>query len=115
MQSDGGEFERLQLENMRRRGRTKMWWEVAPADAVDLQLPYPDIQGPYNENGEECPWPWEPIQLLGAPLGQFRCKYCFAMVVAGMEHVDYGKIDENGMSWLDRSYAEYVRILESGS
>lgn len=41
------------------------------------------------ENGERCPWPWEPQQLTAAPLGQYRCPYCMAMVVAGMPHIDY--------------------------
>jgi len=31
----------------------------------------------------------EPQQLAGAALGQYRCSYCDAMCVAGMEHLDY--------------------------
>ena len=85
------------------------WYEIEPSDAVDIVLPHPDIQGPFNENGEECPWPWEPIQLKGQPLGQYRCRYCMAMCVAGLEHTDYGEKDEDGLSWLDREYLEYVR------
>jgi hypothetical protein len=77
------------------------WHEIEPKYAMELWLPNPDVQGPYNENGEECPWPWEPIQLKGAPIGQYRCRYCGAMVLAGMEHVDYGPKDEQGRSWLD--------------
>lgn len=79
------------------------WTEITPKDAVErkLQLPHPEVQGPYDENGEECPWPWEPIQLKGAPLGQYHCGYCGAMVMAGMEHLDYGPLQyverpENG-------------------
>lgn len=83
--------------------KKKMWHEVAPKDAVNLSLPNDEIQGPYNENGEECPWPWEPIQLVGVPMGQYRCNFCFAMCVAGMEHFDYGPLDEQGRSWLDRT------------
>lgn len=36
-----------------------------------------------------CPWPFEPWQLYGAPLGQYHCPYCGSMVLAGMEHLDY--------------------------
>lgn len=66
------------------------WQDIAPKDAVDLDLlKRLDITAPRNENGDRCPWPWEPQQLTNAPLGQFRCSYCFAMCVAGMEHIDY--------------------------
>lgn len=107
--SDDPDLHALQVANMLARGRLRMWFEVEPRDAVDIKLPHPEIQGPYNELGEECPWPWDPIQLAGAPIGQYRCGYCMAMVVAGMEHLDYGPVDEKGMNWLDKSYAEYVR------
>lgn len=51
------------------------------------RLPYadPGIDGP----GTECPWPFDPWQLYGAPLGQYHCPYCGSMVLAGMEHLDY--------------------------
>jgi hypothetical protein len=76
---------------------TREWFDIPPAEAVDLNLAeHPDISAPLNENGERCPWPWEPQQLVGAPLGQYRCGYCFAMVVAGTRHIDY-----NGCSPLD--------------
>lgn len=66
------------------------WTEIAPEDAVDLDLTVRlDIEAPLNEAGERCPWPWDPQQLKGAPIGQFHCPYCGAMVVAGVEHVDY--------------------------
>ena len=65
------------------------WKEITPQDAVDIVLPRDDIVGPINEMGESCPWPWEPQQLLGAPLGQYHCPYCGAMVVAGIPHIDY--------------------------
>lgn len=67
----------------------KSWTEIEPKNAVDTLLPHPDIQGPVNELGEPCPWPWEPQQLRGAPIGQYHCPYCGAMVVAGMPHIDY--------------------------
>lgn len=65
------------------------WSNITPADAVDIELPHDDIVGPLNEMGEPCPWPWEPQQLVGAPLGQYHCPYCGAMVVAGVPHIDY--------------------------
>jgi hypothetical protein len=66
------------------------WQDIAPADAVDLDLTKRlDITAPRNENGQRCPWLWEPQQLTGVPLGQCRCSYCDAMCVAGMAHLDY--------------------------
>lgn len=65
------------------------WTEIQPEDAVDIVLPSPDIIGPTNEFGEPCPWPWEPQQLKGQPLGMYHCSYCGGMVVAGIPHTDY--------------------------
>lgn len=66
------------------------WQDIPPADAVGINLDErPDITAPLNEAGERCPWPWEPQQLGGAPLGQYHCGYCGAMCVAGIEHPDY--------------------------
>ena len=65
------------------------WTEIEPKDAVGIFLPRDDITGPLNEEGESCPWPWDPIQLKGAPLGQYHCGYCGAMVLAGEHHIDY--------------------------
>jgi hypothetical protein len=67
----------------------RMWFDIAPADAIDIVLPHDDIQGPYNEMGEPCPWPWDPPQLKGAPMGMYHCPYCGAMCMAGMDHPDY--------------------------
>lgn len=68
----------------------RAWTDIDPKDATDLNLSVRlDITAPLNENGERCPWPWEPQQLVGAPIGQYRCPYCMAMVVAGMPHLDY--------------------------
>lgn len=69
------------------------WNDVPLAEAVQLQLPCEGIQGPVNEMGEPCPWPWEPQQLDGAPLGQYHCPYCGAMVMAGLPHIDYTGLD----------------------
>jgi hypothetical protein len=66
------------------------WTDITPADAVDIDLTKRlDITAPLNENGERCPWPWEPQQLVGAPMGQYRCGYCGAMCMAGLPHFDY--------------------------
>lgn len=93
----------------------KMWYTIEPRDAVDISLPHRDVQGPYNEEGEPCPWPWDPPQLAGAPLGQYHCPYCNAMCIAGMDHVDYGKKDGYGLTWLDYSYMDYCRELDPAS
>lgn len=67
-----------------------VWWHtIAPADAAEIVLPMPGITGPLNERGLPCPWPWEPQQLVGVPLGQYHCPYCGAGVLAGERHPDY--------------------------
>lgn len=83
------------------------WFDVEPRDAVNVRLPSPDIRGPYNEEGEPCPWPWDPPQLAGRPIGQYHCPYCLAMVIAGMDHIDYGPKDGHGLNELDRDYLDY--------
>lgn len=68
----------------------RSWKDIDPKDAVDLNLADDlSIDAPLNENGERCPWPWEPQQLVGVPLGQYHCPFCLAMVVAGAPHLDY--------------------------
>lgn len=71
------------------------WTDIDPADAVDINLAVrTDIDAPHNENGERCPWPWEPQQLAGAPIGQYHCPWCGAMVLAGVPHPDYRDLNE---------------------
>lgn len=66
------------------------WRDIEPEDAINLVLPTEDgMRGPLNEMGEECPWPWEPQQLVGVPLGQYHCGYCGGMQVAGTPHIDF--------------------------
>jgi hypothetical protein len=73
----------------------RLWSEIKPEDATQINaIADPDVIPPVNENGDECPWPWDPIQLKGAPLGQYHCPYCGAMVIAGMDHVDYRDMDD---------------------
>lgn len=50
---------------------------------------------PENELGEECPFPLEPIQLGGQPLGMSHCSYCGAMVLAGVPHPDYRDFNDD--------------------
>ena len=80
---------------MTARTGTVKWHEIPPAEAVDITLPTDGIDGPLNEAGEPCPWPWEPQQLKGAPLGQYHCPYCGGMVVAGVPHPDYADDPDN--------------------
>jgi hypothetical protein len=66
------------------------WRDIPPSMALGLDLRQNlSIDAPLNEMGERCPWPWEPEQLTGVPLGQYHCGYCGAMVVAGLPHPDY--------------------------
>lgn len=70
----------------------QLWTDITPAEAAERELDLArdlHITAPLNEEGERCPWPWEPQQLVGAPLGQYRCDYCGAMVIAGVPHIDY--------------------------
>lgn len=73
----------------------RWWYQIKPEDAANIELPRPDIRGPLTEDGRPCPWPWDPPQLLGAPLGQYHCPYCGAMVLAGMDHIDYRESDND--------------------
>lgn len=41
-----------------------------------------------------CPWPWEPQQLGGQPIGMYHCPYCGEIVVAGLLHTDYRNLVE---------------------
>lgn len=71
-------------------GPARSWRDIAPADAVDLDLSVRlDIDAPLDEAGQRCPWPWESQQLVGAPMGQYHCTYCGAMCIAGLPHPDY--------------------------
>lgn len=68
------------------------WTNYTPQQAADLKLDLSvrlDISAPINEMGERCPWPWEPQQLIGTPIGQYHCPYCGGMVVAGQPHLDW--------------------------
>lgn len=51
------------------------------------------LDGPMNEIGERCPWPYDPLLMTGQPIGQYHCPYCGGMVMAGMPHLDWSEID----------------------
>ncbi len=84
-----------------------VWYDISPAEAVDIDCTLrPDLSPPKNEIGEVCPWPWEPQQLVCAPLGQYRCPYCEAMCVAGVRHPDYS-------DWVDGCPPGYPPEVEA--
>lgn len=71
---------------------TTHWTDYTPKEAAELHLNLAvrtDIWAPLNEAGERCPWPWEPQQLVGMPIGMYHCAFCGAMVLAGVPHIDY--------------------------
>lgn len=72
----------------------KHWTELEPQDATKLKCGDGEIEGPLTSWGEECPWPWDPQQLKGAPLGQYHCPYCGEMCVAGVPHTDWRELGE---------------------
>lgn len=66
------------------------WYDIAPEDATGIDLSVRmDITAPLNEEGERCPWPWDPQQMVDVPMGMYHCPYCGSMVVAGIPHPDY--------------------------
>lgn len=76
------------------REHLRPWYELTPKEAVERNIAFPNLEfwGPIADGEEdliECPWPWEPQQLVGAPLGQYHCGYCGTMVVAGVPHFDH--------------------------
>jgi len=82
-----GEVDRLVL--------VKDWHQIDPKEAVSINLlDFPTTPAPLNELDEPCPWPWEPQQLVGAPMGQYRCGYCGGYAMAGMPHFDNRGMDE---------------------
>lgn len=91
------------------RGGKRPWSEITPKDARTIELPNPEIWGPLTEYGGECPWPWQPQQLAGVPMGQYRCKYCNAMCIAGMPHMDYTP------GWDDSPPEHYAQMDAEGN
>lgn len=77
------------------RVEQRHWTELTPAQAAAEFGDNPDgligsdVILPLTQDGQECPFPYDPEQLIGQPLGQYHCPYCGDMVVAGVPHVDY--------------------------
>ncbi|MFA7264942.1 MAG: hypothetical protein WC054_01405 [Candidatus Nanopelagicales bacterium] len=70
------------------------WYDIDPADARDIDCSErPDLSPPLDSEGKPCPWPWEPQQLVGVPMGQYHCPYCGEMVLAGVRHLDYREVE----------------------
>jgi hypothetical protein len=75
---------------LERRFDSVKWYDISPKDALDIDCrERPDLDPPLTQSGEPCPWPWDPQQLVSAPLGQYHCGYCGEMVMAGVQHLDY--------------------------
>ena len=53
------------------------------------------FRAPVNEQGEPCPFPIDPLLLVGMPLGQYHCPYCLGMQVAGFPHLDWMPVLNN--------------------
>jgi hypothetical protein len=66
----------------------RSWRDVSPEEAAGI-TDLSTLELPLNELGTVCPWPWEPQQLTGVPLGQYHCPWCGAMCLAGTPHPDY--------------------------
>ena len=47
-----------------------------------------------NEKDDPMKCPFDPSPLLGVPLGMFHCPACGEMVIAGIPHPDWNKLDE---------------------
>ena len=74
------------------RGYVVEWDLIEPKVAMEeglVCISGSPVIGPINELGMECPWPWEPQQLGGAPMGQYHCGYCGGMQLAGIPHSDW--------------------------
>lgn len=92
--------------------KTVHWTEIPPDEANQaIENGLFDIEYPMGELGEPCPWPWEPQQLKGAPLGMYHCPYCGTMVVAGTEHTDYKDFDKHYEEWC-KAQPDYDKWVE---
>lgn len=66
------------------------WKLLDPHEAAGLDLRnVPEVAGPLNSEGIECPWPWE-FQLLDfRPSEVHTCSGCGEKGTPGMEHPDF--------------------------
>jgi hypothetical protein len=87
------------------------WTQISPKIAANLPLDVlendvvlPIVDFGFELPNNQCPWPWEPQQLAGAPMGQYHCSYCGSMECAGIPHSDlreYGKFNVEMGVWLE--------------
>lgn len=95
---------------------TRHWTDLTPAQAHAEFGDNPngligsDVVLPLNSMGEECPWPYEPQQLVGAPFGQYHCGYCGEMEIAGVPHSDYRNFDEDYAEYVAHEYDEFIEL-----
>lgn len=91
------------------------WTQIPPDIAARLPvevLTSGDIVFPLIDPGLEledghCPWPWEPQQLVGVPMGQYHCGYCGSMELAGIQHSDarrWCNFNAETLRWEDAWY-----------
>jgi len=52
------------------------------------RLPWSDVPDDLGEP-TRCPFPIDPLFLIGQPIGMYHCPYCGSMVLAGAPHLDY--------------------------
>lgn len=70
-------------------GPSRSWTEFTADEAQHLDLSVrTDIRAPVNQEREPCPWPWEP-ETRHFLVGQYKCNYCGAWVIAGVRHPNY--------------------------
>lgn len=92
------------MENFKRH-----WTDLTPQQAWDEFNESPDgmigsdVELPLNEMDEPCPWPYEPQQLVGVPMGMYHCPYCGAMSMAGLPHPDYVGLSDLELTELTES------------
>ena len=56
---------------------------------------------------------FDPKKYDGQPIGMFHCPDCGDMVLAGLDHPDYEKVEEKYQEYLDQKYEELKAYLET--
>jgi len=81
-------FQTVKIESIR-------WDTIPPEHAVGLDLSTDsDIQGPVNEHGVVCPWPWE-VQQQTFQVGSLHtCSHCGSVGTPGLPHQDHRDLME---------------------
>lgn len=71
------------------------WNVIPPEEAVGLDLRTdPTVEGPLNENGKVCPWPWEVQQQPFQVEAMHTCSYCGSVGTPGLPHQDFRDVLE---------------------